>query len=103
MPDFSADLNKLVSSAKAWENASTDLKQGTEKAQGIQYSNKEVAWALFQEIWDAQVAAAQYMSDRVSEGSKQTEAMGNTLEHVAKVLMEQDQNFASVLLRLDEE
>lgn len=103
MPDFSADLNKMASSARAWENASSDLKQGAGKAQGIQYSNKEVVWGLFQEVWDAQVSAAQYMSARLSEGSRQTESMGNSIEHVAKVLMEQDANFAGVLLRLDEE
>ncbi|WP_067474172.1 hypothetical protein [Nocardia amamiensis] len=101
MPDFSADLNQLVKSARSWEYASKDLKEGAAKAQSIQDSNKEIVWALFQDAWDANLKAAQYMYDRMNEGGKESESMGDVLQHVAKVLMEQDQNFANVLLKLD--
>ncbi|MEV6557149.1 hypothetical protein AB0M22_15620 [Nocardia sp. NPDC051756] len=103
MPDFSADLNRIVKSASAWDSASNDLKQGSAKAQAIRESNKDVVWALFQETWDASVKAAQYVYDRLNEGSREMGEMGDALEHVAKVLMEQDQNFANVLFTLDAE
>ncbi|WP_157107588.1 hypothetical protein [Nocardia amikacinitolerans] len=83
MPDFSADLNQLVKSARSWENASKDLKEGATKAQGIQNGNKEVVWGLFRDAWDANLKAAQYMYDRMNEGSQEAESMGDALEHVA--------------------
>jgi hypothetical protein len=39
------------------------------------------------------VAAAQYMYDRLTEGSTETDSIGAVLEHVSKVYQEQDQNF----------
>ncbi|WP_040780622.1 hypothetical protein [Nocardia pneumoniae] len=102
MTNFSADMNQLVSAARAWHRASDSLGEAAHKADSIRHSNKDVVWALFQEAWNAQVAAAQYMYDRLSEGRDETEAIGDVLEHVANVYLQQDQNFANVLIKLDE-
>ncbi|MGW4717471.1 hypothetical protein [Nocardia sp. NPDC004260] len=103
MVDFSADLNQLISASNAWAHASDHLGDAAQKAQEIRDSNKEVVWALYQEAWAAQVAAAQYMQDRLTEGHAETQSIGDVLAHVAKVYAEQDQSFANVLIKLDEE
>jgi hypothetical protein len=100
--NYAVDLNELISASRAWGHASDRLGEAATKAQNIQNSNKEVVWALFKDAWDAQVAAAQYMYDRLTEGTTETDSIGDVLEHVAKVYQEQDQNFANVLIKLDE-
>ncbi|BDT96782.1 hypothetical protein IFM12275_67580 [Nocardia sputorum] len=102
MADFSVDLNQLVSASNAWIRASDCLGDAAEKSQEIREGHKEVVWALYQETWNAQVAAAQYMQDRLSEGRTETQSIGEVLAHVAKVYAEQDQSFANVLIKLDE-
>ncbi|WP_330229434.1 hypothetical protein OHA40_25725 [Nocardia sp. NBC_00508] len=102
MTNFSADLNQLVAAARAWRRASDCLGDAAHKADSIRYSNRDVVWALFQEAWNAQATAAKYMYDRLSEGRDETDAIGDVLEHVANVYMEQDQNFANVLIKMDE-
>ncbi|MFF0494305.1 hypothetical protein ACFYTQ_35250 [Nocardia sp. NPDC004068] len=102
MVNFSADLNQLVAASRAWGHASAALGEAASKAQSIQYSHKEVVWAMFQETWNAQVQAAQYMHDRLIEGRDETAAMQDVLAHVARVYQEQDQDFADVLIKLDE-
>ncbi|MFE7742886.1 hypothetical protein [Nocardia sp. NPDC057455] len=102
MTDFSVDLNQLLSASRAWDRASGHLADAAHNASSIQYSNRDVIWALFQEAWDAQVAAAQYMHDRLIEGRDETQSIADVLSHVAKVYMEQDQSFENVLIKLDE-
>ncbi|MEV4239605.1 MULTISPECIES: hypothetical protein [unclassified Nocardia] len=102
MANYSVDLNELISAARAWGHASDSLGEAATKAQNIQNSNKEVVWAVFQDAWDAQVAAAQYMYNRLTEGATETDSIGAVLEHVAKVYQEQDQNFANAVIKLDE-
>ncbi|MEU6184930.1 hypothetical protein [Nocardia sp. NPDC047038] len=102
MVDFSVDLNQLVFASNAWVRASDHLDDAAQKAEEIRDSNREVVWALYQEAWTAQVAAAQYMQDRLTEGRAETQSIGDVLAHVAKVYAEHDQNFANVLIKLDE-
>lgn len=103
MPDFAADLNQLKWSANAWDNACLDLKAGATKCQEIEYSNREVVWSLFQDTWDANLKAVRYTEDRLNEGSVQMDEMSNALDHVANVLMEQDANFAGLLIKISED
>ncbi|MBF6073398.1 hypothetical protein IU498_02010 [Nocardia beijingensis] len=102
MVDFSVDLNQLVSASNAWARASDHLDDAARKAREIRDSNQEVVWALYEEAWAAQVAAAQYMQDRLTEGRTETQSIGNVLAHVAKVYAEQDESFAHVLIKLNE-
>jgi hypothetical protein len=102
MTDFSVDLNQLLSASRSWNRSSGHLADAAHKASSIQYSNRDVVWALFQEAWDAQVAAAQYMYDRLSEGRDETQSIADVLLHVAEVYLKQDQSFANALIKLDE-
>ncbi|MFC6013462.1 hypothetical protein [Nocardia lasii] len=99
MPDFSADLNRLVFSADAWGYGSNNLHEGVVEAEEIEFSNKEVVWAVFQDSWDANLKAVRYTKERLKEGAIELQAMSDALNHVVKVLMEQDENFARVLIK----
>ncbi|MEU1544518.1 hypothetical protein [Nocardia sp. NPDC005745] len=103
MVNFSADLNQLVKAARAWDQASDALTVAATEAQSIHFSHQDVAWGLFRETWDAQMAAARYMYDRLVEGRDETDSIARVLDHVAKVIQEQDQNFANVLIELEED
>lgn len=101
MVDFAADLNQLVKAARAWDHASDTLTVAATQAQSIHFSHQDVAWGLFRDTWEAQVAAARYMYERLVEGRDETNAIAEVLDHVAKVHQEQDQNFANVLIELE--
>ncbi|KAA8887892.1 hypothetical protein F3087_12390 [Nocardia colli] len=103
MPDFSADLNKLLDAADAWQDASVEFNTSAEKAKSIQESHAEVVWAVFQEVWTSQVKAAEYLKNRLTEGRDEASAIGNVLNHVAAVYKEKDENFANVLIKLQGE
>ncbi|MFI9509423.1 hypothetical protein [Nocardia sp. NPDC052566] len=103
MAQFSVDLNKLVGASRAWDQTADSLEGASVQAQAITYSHKEVQWGPFLEAWNAQIKAAQYIHDRLAEGQKETRAIGEVLEHIAKVYREQDDNFANVLIKLDGE
>ncbi|MFD6156932.1 hypothetical protein ACFWF7_04280 [Nocardia sp. NPDC060256] len=103
MVNFSTDLNQLVKAARAWDHASDALTVAATEAQSIHFSHQDVAWGLFRETWDAQMQAARYMYDRLVEGRNETESIARSLEHVAKVIQEQDQNFANVLIELEKD
>ncbi|PXX68531.1 hypothetical protein DFR70_102213 [Nocardia tenerifensis] len=103
MPDFHADLNKLLDAAAAWQNASVELNTSAEKAGSIQGSHAEVVWGVFQEVWTSQVKAAEYMKNRLTEARDEASAVGNVLTHVATVFREKDENFANVLIKLQGE
>ncbi|UAK29888.1 hypothetical protein K8O92_17985 [Nocardia asteroides] len=101
MVGFAADLNQLVKAARAWDHASDTLTVAATQAQRIHFSHQDVAWGLFRDTWEAQVAAARYMYERLVEGRDETNAIAAVLDHVAKVYQEQDQNFANVLIELE--
>ncbi|WP_336086264.1 hypothetical protein [Nocardia sp. SSK8] len=101
MPDFKADINKLMQVSRVWNCASNDLSQGAKKAQEVEYSNTNINWSIFQDTWDAHLKAIQYMKSRLTEGQTETDEMAVTLNHVGKVLLEQDANFAGILLSLE--
>jgi hypothetical protein len=101
MVNFSADLNQLVRAARAWHHASDALAVAATEAQSIHFSHQDVAWGLFQETWETQMAAARYMYDRLVEGRDETDSIARVLDHVAKVYQEQDHNFANVLIELE--
>ncbi|MFF7944177.1 hypothetical protein ACFZC5_31115 [Nocardia gamkensis] len=101
MVNFSADLNQLVRAARAWDHASDALTDAATEAQSIHFSHQDVVWGLFQETWEAQMAAARYMYDRLVEGRDETASIARALDHVAKVYQEQDHNFANVLIELE--
>jgi hypothetical protein len=100
MSEFQVDLDHLLAAANTWEDASNALSQGATKAKDIHDSHKEVTWSVFQEIWDAQVSAADYMQKRLTEGSSEAHSIGSVLKHVASVYLEKDQNFANTLIKL---
>ncbi|MFD0361983.1 hypothetical protein ACFQZZ_11070 [Nocardia sp. GCM10030253] len=103
MVNFSMDLNQLIKAARAWDHASDTLTVAATQAQSIHFSHQDVVWGLFQDAWDAQAAAARYMYDRMVEGRNETDSIAKVLDHVAKVHQEQDQNFANVLIKLEDD
>lgn len=103
MVDFSMDLNQLVKAARAWDHASDALTIAATAAQSIGFSHQDVVWGVFEETWAAQKNSARYMYDRLVEGRDETESIARVLDHVVKVHQEQDQNFANVLIKLEED
>jgi uncharacterized protein YukE len=97
MTNFQVDLAQLRETAKAWSTASDDLKSGVTKAQELHDCNKDITWSVFQEVWDAQVAAAQFLHDRLSEGSAEAQSISNVLNHIATVYQNHDQNAAGAI------
>ncbi|WP_330253513.1 hypothetical protein OG874_02545 [Nocardia sp. NBC_00565] len=102
MTNFSVDLNRLVSASRAWSEASQVLGVAAGKAQEIADSNKDVIWAMWADVWEAQLAAARYVNARLLEGKAEASSIGNILDHVAKVYQEQDQRYANVIIKLTE-
>ncbi len=103
MVDFQVDINHLLAASHAWDEASQSLKQAAQQADTAKDSHKEVHWGMFQATWDAHVQMAQYIHDRLTEGSGETEAMSQVLKHVADIYLQQDQRFSHVLIKLDGE
>ncbi|MGO4648807.1 hypothetical protein AB4305_28205 [Nocardia sp. 2YAB30] len=100
MTEFQVDLDHLLAAANTWEDASNALSQGAAQARDIHDSHKEVMWSMFQKIWDAQVSAADYIQNRLIEGSSEAHSIGSVLKHVASIYLEKDQNFANALIKL---
>ncbi|MGY4100309.1 hypothetical protein ACW2Q0_12255 [Nocardia sp. R16R-3T] len=101
MTNFQVDLDHLRSAANAWRDTSAALAQAAEQGDAIANSYKEIKWSAFQDVWDAQVNAAKYMHDRLTEGSNEAHSIGSVLMHVANVYYEQDSRFAGTLIKLD--
>ncbi|WP_433627177.1 hypothetical protein [Nocardia sp. CA-120079] len=101
MTNFQVDLDHLRSAASAWRDASSALSQAAAQADTIKDSHKEIKWSAFQDAWNAQVEAAKYVSDRLTEGSNEAHSIGSVLMHVANVYYEQDSRFAGTLIKLD--
>ncbi|MFI9405834.1 hypothetical protein [Nocardia sp. NPDC052316] len=103
MVNFAMDLNQLVKASRAWDHASDALTVAATQAQSIHFSHQDVAWGLFQDAWDTQKVVARYMYDILVEGRNETDSIAKVLDHVAKVHQEQDQNFANVLIELEDD
>lgn len=101
MPDFKADLNQLMNVANVWSCASNDLSEGVRKAQDVEYSYTNVNWSIFQDTWNAHLKAIHYIKCRLAEGLTETDEMSDTLNHVANVLLEKDENFAGTIRALE--
>ncbi|MEU0506438.1 type VII secretion target [Nocardia sp. NPDC005998] len=95
MTNFQVDLVQLRDTAKAWSTASDDLSTAVTKAQELHDCNKEITWSVFQAVWDAQVSAAQFLHDRLNEGSTEAKSISNVLNHIATVYENHDQGWAS--------
>ncbi|MEV6278038.1 hypothetical protein [Nocardia sp. NPDC051832] len=100
MTDFSTDLSALYTAADAWSDASGVLTTAAAAAEAIRVSHANVQWGVFQDSWNASVNAADYMKNRLTEGSTEAAAIGNVLQHVAKVYHEQDENFKTAIVNV---
>ena len=100
MADFQVDLNHLVTASAAWGDAGDKLGGAATQAQTVQNSYKEVVWGIFADAWAAQVKAASYMHDRLTEAGTESHAIRDVLVHVAKAYGAHDQDFADAINKL---
>lgn len=100
--DFSLDLNKMATASAAWQETSRDLETAARSTRSIAESHGDINWSVFNDTWQAQKNAAQWLRDRLGEGSREATSISNVLTHIATVFQEKDQNFANVLIKLQE-
>ncbi|MFB8277996.1 hypothetical protein [Nocardia colli] len=96
------DLNKMVTASASWQETATDLEAAARGTRSIAESHGDINWSIFDEAWQAQKKAAEWLRDRLREGSSEATSISNVLTHVATVLQEKDENFAKVLIKLQE-
>lgn len=82
-------VEHLRTAASAWHRAGDRLGEGVQKAEGVKTS--QVEFGIFQIPWDAYMATAEYVQNRLREGAVEMHIVGDTLKNNADIYEREEQ------------
>ncbi|WP_225725340.1 MULTISPECIES: hypothetical protein [unclassified Nocardia] len=100
--EFKVEVQLLENVARAWDRTvQYDLSEAAVSIDTLKFSRIE--FGIFQLVWQRYTETAQYIQDRLREGSQSAAEMATALNKVAAVFEQQDQDRASGLKQNDAE